>query len=89
MTNETCLIVKLDDAWLWYKRLCHVNFDNLVSTNKVKKVRGFPKLKRPDNAICTQCQLGKMSKSSFKRKTYTSTKFLELVHTNLCRLINP
>ena len=28
--DATCLIVKFDDVWLWYKRLCHVNFDNLI-----------------------------------------------------------
>lgn len=50
----------------------------------MKKVRGLPKLKKPDNVMCKQCQLGKMKKSSFKRKTYTSDNILELVHTNLC-----
>ena len=69
--------------WLWYKRPCHVNFDNLISINKMKKVRGIPKLKKPDNTMCKQCQLGKMTKSSFKRKTYTSNEVLELVRTNL------
>ena len=37
--------------------------------------------------ICKQCQLGKMAKSSFKRKMYTSKEILEIVHTNLCREI--
>ena len=34
--------------------------------------------------MCKQCQLGKMTKSSFKSKTYTSKEILELVHTDLC-----
>ena len=34
--------------------------------------------------MCKQCQLGKMTKSSFKSKTYTSNEVLELVHTDLC-----
>ncbi|MDF3680891.1 reverse transcriptase domain-containing protein, partial [Enterobacter hormaechei] len=63
---------------------CHVNFDNLVNISKMKKVRGLPKLKKPDNIMCKQCQLGKMTKSSFKSKTYTSKEVLELVHTDLC-----
>ena len=50
----------------------------------MKKVRGFPKLKKSDNVMCKQCQLGKMTNSSFKRKAYTSNDILELVHTNLC-----
>ena len=45
--DATCLVVKLDDTWLWHKRLCHVNLDNLISTNNIKRVRGLTKLKRP------------------------------------------
>ena len=50
----------------------------------MRKLRGFPKLKRHENIICKQCQLGKMTRSSFKSKTYTSKGILEIVHTNLC-----
>ena len=42
------------------------------------------KLKKPDSVMCKQCQLGKMTKSSFKSKTYTSKGILEIFHTNLC-----
>ena len=49
--SEICLMVKYDDVWLWHKRLCHVNFDNLVSINKMKKLRGLPKLKKPKNTM--------------------------------------
>ena len=87
MEDGAYLIVRFDDVWLWHKRLCQVNFDNLISINNMKKVKGLPKLKKPDNTMCKQCQLGKMTKSSFKRKTYTSKQVLELVHTDLCGLI--
>ena len=70
--------------WLWQKRLCHVNFDNLVSISNMKRVRGLPKLKKYDNMICKQCQLGKMKKYSFKSRTHFSKEILELVHTDLC-----
>ena len=50
--SETCLMVKFDDVWLWHNSLCHVNFDNLVSINKMKKLRGLPKLKKPKNTMC-------------------------------------
>ena len=83
MEDASCLVVQKDDVWLWHKRLCHVKFDNLIII-KMKKVRGLPKLKKPENIMCKQCQLGKMTKSSFKRKTYTSKEVLELVHTDLC-----
>ena len=55
ISSETCLIVKFDDVWLWHKRLFHVNFDNLVNINKMRKLRGLPKLNKPDNVICKQC----------------------------------
>ena len=41
MNNATCLVVEIDDVWLWHKRLCHVNFDNLVSSSKMKRVDIF------------------------------------------------
>lgn len=50
----------------------------------MKRVRGFPRLKKPDNVMCKHYQLGKMTKSSFKSKTYTSDNILELVHIDLC-----
>ena len=86
MVDVACFVVRFDDVWLWHKR-CHVNFDNLISINKMKKVKGIPKLKKPNNIMCKQCQLGKMTKSSFKIKTYMSTNILECVHTDLCRPI--
>ena len=54
----------------------------------MKKIRGLPKLKNPDNIMCKQCQLGKMTKSSFKRKTYTYSNILDLVHIDLCEPID-
>ena len=60
------------------------NFDNLVSMSNIRRVRGLPKLKKPDNIICKQCQLSKMKKSSFKSKTHTSKGILEIVHIDLC-----
>ena len=49
--DVTCLISKFDDVWLWHKRLCHVNLDNLISISNMKRVRGFPKMKKLDNVI--------------------------------------
>ena len=83
LSDETCLFAQYDDIWLWHRRLCHVNFDNLVSISKMKKVRGLPRLSKLDNVMCKQCQIGKMTKSSFKRKIFTSNDILQLVHTNL------
>ena len=53
--DDTYLITKFDDIWIWHKRLCHVNLYNLISISNMKRVRGLPKLKKPDNVICKQC----------------------------------
>ena len=52
LSNKTWLFAQYDDIWLWNKRLCNVNFDNLVSISKMKRVRGLPRFKKPDNAMC-------------------------------------
>ena len=52
--DATCLVVEFDDVLLWQMRLYHVNFDTLVSISNLRRVRGFPKLKKPDKIICKQ-----------------------------------
>ena len=32
MEDDACLVVRFDDVWLWHKRLCHVNFNNLIAS---------------------------------------------------------
>nr|GEZ00559.1 hypothetical protein [Tanacetum cinerariifolium] len=70
--NLICLIVKAtsSQAWLWLRRLSHLNFDtiNLLSKNDI--VIGLPKLKFVKDHLCSSYELGKA-----KRK-YTWTHFL-------------
>ena len=80
----SCFIAQVEEIWLWHRRLCHVNFDNMVKIRKLKKVRGIPSLKKPNVGLCKNCQIGKMRKSSFKSKNYQSKEVLEIVHTDLC-----
>ena len=61
----------------------------MVSINKMRKLRGLPKLKKPNNVICKHCQLDKMAKSCFKSKNHTCNEILELVHIDLCETITP
>ena len=77
------------NVWLWHKRLCHVNFDNLIDINKMMKLIGLPRLKKHENTMYKQCHLGKMSRSSFKSKNHASSEILELVHIDLCGPITP
>lgn len=41
---DMCLFSRIEDVWLWYKRLCHVIFKNMVKIGRKKRVRGLPNL---------------------------------------------
>lgn len=51
-TIKTCLFSRIKDAWLWHKRLCHVNFENMVKICRNKRVRDLPNLQKSKNAMC-------------------------------------
>lgn len=84
LSESSCFIAQVEESWLYHKILCHVNFDNMVKIRKKKRVRGIPSLRKPDMALWKNCQIGKMGKTSFKRKNYHSEEVLELVHIDLC-----
>ncbi|GJX58139.1 retrovirus-related pol polyprotein from transposon TNT 1-94 [Tanacetum coccineum] len=72
-------------AWLWHRKLFHLNFDtiNLLSKNDI--VNGLPKLKYVKDQLCSSCELGKANRSTFKTKTVPSSKGrLNLLHMDLC-----
>ncbi|GKF45841.1 retrovirus-related pol polyprotein from transposon TNT 1-94 [Tanacetum coccineum] len=65
--NPICLLAKAtsSQAWLWHRRLSHLNFDtiNLLSKNNI--VNGLPKLKFVKDHLCSSCELGKAKRKSF------------------------
>ncbi|GKA07187.1 retrovirus-related pol polyprotein from transposon TNT 1-94 [Tanacetum coccineum] len=74
--NPICLMAKAtsSQAWLWHRRLSHLNFDtiNLLSKNNI--VNGLPKLKFVKDHLCSSCELGKAKRKSFHSKTTPSSK---------------
>ncbi|GJR08565.1 retrovirus-related pol polyprotein from transposon TNT 1-94 [Tanacetum coccineum] len=85
--NPIFLMAKVSSsqAWLWHRRLSHMNFDsiNLLSKNDI--VIGLPKLKFVKDHLCSSCELGKAKRKSFHTKTTSSSKRrLQLLHMNLC-----
>ncbi|GJR80762.1 retrovirus-related pol polyprotein from transposon TNT 1-94 [Tanacetum coccineum] len=56
--NPICLMAKAtsSQAWLWHRRLSHLNFDtiNLLSKNDI--VIGLPKLKFIKHHLCSSCE---------------------------------
>jgi transposase InsO family protein len=61
----------------------HMHFDNLVKVSKREAVREMPQITKPTNTLCKHCQQGKQTKTRFKSKEYSTTKPLEIVHTDL------
>nr|GFA31426.1 retrovirus-related Pol polyprotein from transposon TNT 1-94 [Tanacetum cinerariifolium] len=85
--NPICLMAKASSsqAWLWHRRLSHLNFDtiNLLSKNDI--VVGLSKLKSVKDHLCSSCELGKAKRKSFHTKlTPSSKRRLQLLHMDLC-----
>nr|GEU38414.1 hypothetical protein [Tanacetum cinerariifolium] len=85
--NPICLMAKVtsSQAWLWHRRLSHLNFDtiNLLSKNDI--VIGIPKLKFIKDHLCSSCELGKAKRKSFQTKiTSSSNRRLQLLNMDLC-----
>nr|GEV40788.1 hypothetical protein [Tanacetum cinerariifolium] len=84
--KSTCFIrdLKGNDlltAWLWHRRLSHLNFDtiNLLSKNDI--VVGLPKLKFIKDHLCSSCELGKAKRKSFHSKLTPSSKRRYIFYT--------
>nr|GFB96367.1 hypothetical protein [Tanacetum cinerariifolium] len=59
--NPICLIAKAtsSQAWLWHRRLSHLNFDTIYLLSKNNIVIGLPKLKFVKDHLYSSCELGK------------------------------
>nr|GEX81957.1 retrovirus-related Pol polyprotein from transposon TNT 1-94 [Tanacetum cinerariifolium] len=85
--NPICLMAKAtsSQAWLWHRRLSHLNFDTIKFLSKNDIVVGLPKLKFVKYHLCSSCELGKAKRKSFHTKTTPSSKRrLQLLHLDLC-----
>ncbi|GJV57284.1 integrase, catalytic region, zinc finger, CCHC-type containing protein [Tanacetum coccineum] len=71
--NPICLMAKAtsSQAWLWHRRLSHLNFDtiNLLSKNNI--VNGLPKLKFVKDHLCSSCELGKAKRKGLHAQVTT------------------
>nr|GEZ46451.1 Gag-Pol polyprotein [Tanacetum cinerariifolium] len=86
-STPLCLMAKASptQAWLWHRRLSHLNFDYINLLSKKDVVIGLPKLKYVKDQLCSFCDLSKAKRSPFKSKAIPSLKGrLNLLHMNLC-----
>ncbi|GJQ89443.1 retrovirus-related pol polyprotein from transposon TNT 1-94 [Tanacetum coccineum] len=86
-STPICLMAKASptQAWLWHRRLSHLNFDYINLLSKKDVVIGLPKLKYVKDQLCSSCEVSKAKRSSFKPKTVPSSKGrLNLLYMDLC-----
>ncbi|KAD5317800.1 hypothetical protein E3N88_17746 [Mikania micrantha] len=85
-----CLLSKIDEeAWLWYARLGHLNFDTIKLMTHKNMVQGVPRINHASQ-ICDACLLGKHIRAPFPNQArFKSDKPLELVYGYLCGPISP
>ncbi|GJV43010.1 retrovirus-related pol polyprotein from transposon TNT 1-94, partial [Tanacetum coccineum] len=89
LTSSTpiCLMAKASptQAWLWHRRLSHLNFDYINMLLKKDVIIGLPKLKYVQDQLCSSCEVSKAKRSSFKIMIVPSSKGrLNLLHMDLC-----
>nr|GEV16592.1 hypothetical protein [Tanacetum cinerariifolium] len=86
-STPLCLMAKASptQAWLWHRRLSHLNFDYINLFLKKDVVIGLPKLKFIKDQLCSSCEVSKAKRSSFKSKVVPSSKgMLNLLYMDLC-----
>ncbi|GJR39320.1 retrovirus-related pol polyprotein from transposon TNT 1-94 [Tanacetum coccineum] len=86
-STPICFMAKASptQAWLWHRRLSHLNFDYITLLSKKDIVTGLPKLTYVKDQLCSSCEMGKAKRSSFKSKVVPSSKGrLNLLHMDLC-----
>ena len=80
---------KLDESWLWHKKLSHLNFKAMNNLVKKDLVRGLPKVEFTKDGLCDACQKGKQRKASFRKKIELSTDSpWQLLHMDLFGPVN-
>nr|GFA71769.1 retrovirus-related Pol polyprotein from transposon TNT 1-94 [Tanacetum cinerariifolium] len=85
--NPICLVAKAtsSQAWLWHRRLSHLNFDTINILSKNDIVVGLPKVKFVKDHLCSSYELEKAKRKSFHTKlTPSSKRRLQLLHMDLC-----
>nr|GEW36204.1 hypothetical protein [Tanacetum cinerariifolium] len=86
-STPICFMAKASQtqAWLWHRRLSHLDFDYINLLSKKDVVIGLPKLKYVKDQLCSSCEVSKAKRSSFKTKAIPSSKGrLNLLHMDLC-----
>ncbi|GJX12510.1 retrovirus-related pol polyprotein from transposon TNT 1-94 [Tanacetum coccineum] len=85
--NPICLMAKASSsqAWLWHRRLLHLNFDTINLLSKYDIVTVLHKFKFIKDHLYSSFKLGKAKRKSFKTEiTPSSKRRLQILHMDLC-----
>ncbi|GJR24849.1 retrovirus-related pol polyprotein from transposon TNT 1-94 [Tanacetum coccineum] len=75
-STPLCLMAKASptQAWLWHRRLSHLNFDYINLLLKKDVVIGLPKLKYVKDKLCSSCEVSKAKKKLIQDKDCSKFK---------------
>ena len=82
---KRCRVDNYSATYLWHCRLGHIGVKHM------KKVHADGLLESLDYELvdaCEPCLMGKMTKTSFSRTMERATDLLEIIHTDVCGLMN-
>ncbi|GJW76994.1 retrovirus-related pol polyprotein from transposon TNT 1-94 [Tanacetum coccineum] len=70
-STPICFMAKASptQAWLWHRRLSHLNFDYITLLSKKDVVTGLPKLKYVKDQLCSSCEMSKAKKKFIQDKS--------------------
>ncbi|GKC72414.1 gag-pol polyprotein, partial [Tanacetum coccineum] len=57
-------------AWLWHRKLSHLNFDYINLLSKKDVVIGLPKLKFVKDQLCSSCEVSKQKEVLFRQRLF-------------------
>lgn len=81
---------KQSDVEIWCCRMGYLNNSDMEKLIRSEMVVGLPKLNRSSSNLCEPCILGKQTRKPFpKVNECQSTRPLELIHSDVCRPIDP
>ncbi|GJY65886.1 retrovirus-related pol polyprotein from transposon TNT 1-94 [Tanacetum coccineum] len=69
-STPICFMAKASptQAWLWHRRLSHLNFDYINLISKKDVVNGLSKLKYVKDQLCSSCEMSKAKKKFIQVK---------------------
>ncbi|GKV03282.1 hypothetical protein SLEP1_g15614 [Rubroshorea leprosula] len=88
--SQSCFSAKTNEvAWLWHSCYGHLSFGGLKQLHQKNMVTGMPVFESPSN-VCEECVVSKQHCDPFpKGRSTRARSLLEIVHSDICRPINP